>query len=249
MRATAPIFLFTDFGTADVYVGQVKSVLYTAAPASAVVDLLNDVPAFSVEAAAHLLAALIPQLPAAAVCIAVVDPGVGSSRGAIAAQIDQRWYVGPDNGVLSVAAARARALRVFALDWMPAPKTASFHGRDLFARAAARIARGDVEWGALEPRTRFDVDLGADDLEQIIYIDHYGNAMTGIRASSVGPPEYLIAGERRLPHARVFSEAPKGELFWYENSIGLLEIAANQASAASIIGLRVGQHVRTERRS
>lgn len=137
----APIFLYTDFGSSDIYVGQVKSVLQNAAPASAVIDLLNDAPSFDIAAAAHLLAALAPQLPGGAITIAVVDPGVGSARDAIAVEADARWYVGPDNGLMSVIAARARESRCFSLRGMPAPQAASFHGRDLFAPAAAALAR------------------------------------------------------------------------------------------------------------
>ena len=247
MTATAPIFLFTDFGTADLYVGQVKSVLHEAAPASAVIDLLNDAPAFSVQAAAHLLAALTAELPVAAVCMAVVDPGVGSTRAAIAVEADGRWYVGPDNGLLSVVAARAGAARSFAITWMPQPKTPSFHGRDLFAPAAARIARGDVDPNALE-RVPAVVDFGGEDLEEIIYVDHYGNAMTGIRAKAVDAAACLRVGPCSLVRARVFSDVPHGALFWYENSVGLVEIAANQASAASMLELHTGQRVRIERR-
>ena len=178
--------------------------------------------------------------------MAVVDPGVGRRRPAIAIEADGRWYVGPDNGLLSVVAARACTVRSFSMSWMPVPRTPSFHGRDLFAPAAARLARGDVEPSALEPVSAFEVDLGPGDLEQIIYLDHYGNAMTGIRAHALGAAVRARVGERSVTRERVFSDVHIGELFWYENSIGLVEIAANQSSAASILGLHVGQPVRIE---
>jgi S-adenosylmethionine hydrolase len=240
MCAAAPIFLFTDFGSADLYVGQVKAVLHEAAPASALIDLLNDAPSFNVRAAAHVLAALALRLPAGAVTLAVVDPAVGSARDAIALEADGRWYVGPDNGLISVVAARARQTRCFPLSWVPPPQSVSFHGRDLFAPAAARIARGDVDWSGLRAKQRLDVDLGDGDLSEIIYIDHYGNAMTGARAANVDRASCIEIGARSIRHALVFSEAAPGALFWYENSIGLIEIAANRASAASLLGLCVG---------
>ena len=92
----------------------------------------------------------------------------------------------------------------------------------------------------LAPKTALDVDFGDADLAQIIYVDHYGNAMTGLRAEGVDTRRPLHVADRTIHHARVFSDVPRGELFWYENSIGLVEIAANQASAASLLGIAVG---------
>jgi S-adenosylmethionine hydrolase len=243
---SAPIVLYTDFGSADLYVGQVKAVLHQAAPASAVIDLLNDAPSFDIEASAHLLAALSRELPQGAVTIAVVDPGVGGSRDAAAVEADGRWYVGPDNGLLSVLIARSASARAFHLDWLPQPRAASFHGRDLFAPAAAQLAQGAVDRGALRSKARLDVTLGAADTSRIIYIDHYGNAMTGIRAATVPGDSRLSVGGVSLARASVFSDVPRGEPFWYENSIGLIEIAANQSSAAAALGLGIGEPVAVE---
>src|SRR5262249_45495979 len=100
------IFLFTDFGSTDIYAGQVKSVLQQHAPGVAVIDLLHDAPDFNVRASAHLLAALAPRIPAGSTVLAVVDPGVGSARAAVAMRGNGSWFVGPDNGLLSVWAAR-----------------------------------------------------------------------------------------------------------------------------------------------
>jgi S-adenosylmethionine hydrolase len=240
---SAPIVLYTDFGSADLYVGQVKAVLHDAAPSSAVIDLLNDAPSFDIGASAHLLAALSRELPQGAVTIAVVDPGVGGSRDAVAVEADGRWYVGPDNGLLSVLIARSAAARAFHLDWLPAPRAASFHGRDLFAPAAAQLARGAVERAALRSKPRLDVTLDAADASRIIYIDHYGNAMTGIRASMVPGGSRLSVAGVWVDRARVFSDVPRGEPFWYENSIGLIEVAANRSSAAAALGLGIGEPV------
>src|SRR5687768_4824980 len=99
MHGPAPIFLFTDFGTADLYVGQVKTVLHAEAPHVPVIDLLNDAPHFNVLASAHLLAALVQRLPSGSITLAVVDPGVGGTRKPIAIEADGRWFVGPDNGL------------------------------------------------------------------------------------------------------------------------------------------------------
>jgi S-adenosyl-L-methionine hydrolase (adenosine-forming) len=246
MRA-APIFLFTDFGTTDIYVGQVKAVLHALSPESVVIDLANDLAPFDVEAAAHLLDALARQLPDGAVTVCVVDPGVGSARGAVAFFADGRWFVGPDNGLLSIVAVRSAQASCYDLEPFGRPLSASFHGRDLFAPHAAALAKARGPSEALHRRESLDVELDAGDLQKIIHIDHYGNAITGIRAVSVHRDDTLVLQRRRLRRARVFSEVAAGEIFWYENSIGLVEIAANQASAATLLGLSVGQAVRIER--
>ena len=237
------IFLFTDFGAADIYAGQVKAVLHQYAPETRVVDLLNEAPAYNVKAGAHLLAALAARIPAGSVTLAVVDPGVGGARKAIAVLADDRWFVGPDNGLVSVAAARAKKADVFSIGWKPPSLTASFHGRDLFAPVAGMLARGDRRAAKLEGKARLAQSLGGGDLAEVIYVDHYGNAMTGLRASALPRNARVVVGDRWIAHARVFSEVPPGEAFWYENSIGLVEIAANGASAAQALGLKVGDAV------
>jgi S-adenosylmethionine hydrolase len=243
----APIFLFTDFGSTDLYVGQVKAVLHALSPESAVIDLTNDLASFEIEPAAHLLDALARQLPEGAVTICVVDPGVGSARAAVAVLADGRWFVGPDNGLMSIVAARSVEASSYDLGPVDKPLSSSFHGRDLFAPHAAALARASGAREALRRRERLDVELDPGDLPKIIHVDHYGNAITGIRASSLQPEATLRVQDRWLRRARVFSDVPPGALFCYENSIGLIEIAANQASAAMLLGLRLGCAVEIER--
>ena len=234
------IFLFTDFGAADIYVGQVKAVLAREAPGVAIIDLLHEAPAFNVRAGAHLLAALASQIPAGSVTLAVVDPGVGGARAAIALEVDGRWFVGPDNGLMSVLAARAAKTSVWRITWEPQNLGPSFHGRDLFAPIAAALACGDFAGKAVRA-DRLQVEFGATDLGEIIYIDHYGNAFTGLRAPALPHDMRVVAGGASLAYARVFSAAPPGGTFWYANSLGLVEIAANGCSAAAALGLAVGQ--------
>ncbi|HLO74902.1 MAG TPA: SAM-dependent chlorinase/fluorinase, partial [Magnetospirillum sp.] len=139
-----PIGLFTDFGSSGIYLGQVRSVLVGAAPQCPVVDLMSDAPAWNPRAAAYLLAALAPYWPADMVVMAVVDPGVGSKRLPLLAEIDGRWFVGPDNGLFAILARRAATCRTWAITWQPRALSASFHGRDLFAPVAARLAVGEA---------------------------------------------------------------------------------------------------------
>jgi len=235
------IFLFTDFGAADIYVGQVKAVLVREAPANAIIDLLHEAPAFNVRAGAHLLAALASQIPAGSVTLAVVDPGVGGDRAAVALEVDGRWFVGPDNGLMSVLAARATKTLFWRITWQPENLGPSFHGRDLFAPVAAAIARGEFPAGKAVRGDRLQVEFGATDLGEIIYIDHYGNAFTGLRAPALPHDMRVVAGGASIAYARVFSAAPPGGTFWYANSLGLVEIAGNGCSAAAALGLAVGQ--------
>lgn len=236
------IFLFTDFGAAGIYVGQVKAALQGYAPKEPAIDLLHDAPAFNVKAGAHLLAALAARLPGDSVTVAVVDPGVGGPRAPVAVLTDGRWLVGPDNGLISVAAARARKCEAYSIGWRPKQLSASFHGRDLFAPVAGMLARGDRKRAALK-KAALAVSFGPDDLAEVVYVDHYGNAMTGLRANGLPRTARLVVRGRRIVHARVFSDVPAGESFWYENSIGLAEIAANSDSAAARLGLQIGDAV------
>jgi S-adenosyl-L-methionine hydrolase (adenosine-forming) len=235
------IVLFTDFGSGDLYVGQVKAALQRLAPGMSVIDLLHDAPAFNVRASAHLLAAMVGCFAEGSVFLTVVDPGVGGARNALVVCADDRWYVCPDNGLLSVIWARAAKGDCWRIVWRPKQLSASFHGRDLFAPVAATLAvQGGLPKGWFEDVGTLDVEFGGDDLPEIIYVDHYGNAHTGIRASGIPREALLAVGERRLSYARVFSEMAAGEAFWYENSQGLVEIAVSCGSAARLLGLKIG---------
>lgn len=237
------IVLFTDFGSQDPYLGQVKAVLARDAPGAAIIDLLNDVPAFDVRAAAHLLASLVPTFPQGSVFLSVIDPGVGSAREPVALRAGGYRFVGPDNGLLSVFAARAAHAEAFRIAWRPQALSSSFHGRDLFAPVAARIEMGPLPDGWLAPLGRLSVGFGAGDLPEIIYVDHYGNAMTGLRAEAVRRDAVLIANGSQIKHAPIFSAVPRGAVFWYPNSQGLIEIAANQGNAAADLELEIGEPV------
>jgi len=237
------LILFTDFGANDLYVGQVRAVLAQHAPGLPVVNLLNDAPSFNVRASAHLLAALVGRFPPGSVFLAVVDPGVGSERSPSVMEADGRYFVGPDNGLLSVVAARAEQRRFWHITWRPEQLSDSFHGRDLFAPIAAWIARGAFPTPKLRTVAALDTDFGGEDLAEVIYVDHYGNAITGLQGPGIPRNARIVAQHQHVPYARVYSEVPTGEPFWHENSIGLAEIAVNSGNAARKLGLEIGQHV------
>ncbi|MGE5522330.1 MAG: S-adenosyl-l-methionine hydroxide adenosyltransferase family protein [Rhodospirillaceae bacterium] len=239
------IVLFTDFG-ADLYVGQVKAVLLEYAAAVPVIDLVHDAPAFDIAASAHLLSACVPRFAPGSIFLAVVDPGVGTERGALVGECDGRILVGPDNGLLSVCGARASTARFWSIAWRPEALSNSFHGRDLFAPIAGTIASGQWPESRLAPKPAPDVTSSAEDTYAIIYIDRYGNACTGVRASRVSRNAVLSIAGVRLRYAPVFGAVETGAPFWYENSLGLVEIAAHRASAAATLGLQVGARITVE---
>lgn len=237
------IVLFTDFGLEGPYTGQVKAVLHGTAPAVPVVDLFADAPAGKPKPAAYLLAAYGVWFPPGTVLLAVVDPGVGSARGAVIVEADGRWYVGPDNGLFELVTRRAGAVRTWDILWRPEAMSASFHGRDLFAPVAGQLARGIFP--AEPPRSGKSGRCSdwPDDLPEIVYIDRYGNAMTGLRAALLPRAAHLGATGRVFPRVRTFSDVPPGAAFWYENSNGLAEIAVNSGRADAVLGLAIGSPV------
>lgn len=237
------IVVATDFGCEGPYLGQMKAVLLREAPGIPIVDLFCDLPAFNIQAAAYLLAAYVAEFPLGSVFLCVVDPGVGGDRRAALIKADGRWFVGPDNGLFNVIARRARDLEWHDISWRPKRLSNSFHGRDLFAPVAARIARSEqVSSIAIVPDERI-LSEWPDDLPQIIYVDRYGNLMTGIRAAGVSKYAIVVAGTARLKYARTFSAAARGAAFWYENANGLIEIAINQGRACEELNLNVGDAV------
>jgi hypothetical protein len=221
-------------------------VLVQQAPQIPIVDLFHGVPKFDIRAGAYLLPAYAGVFPQNSVFLCVVDPGVGTTRGAVMLQADGQWYVGPDNGIFHILARRAHAQQTHLVTWRPPHLSASFHGRDLFAPVAAMLARG--ERPPCEP-AELTIPSGPqwpDDLAQVLYIDHYGNAVTGLRAAKLGADRILKIGKHRLRYRRVFAAAPEGQGFWYENANGLAEIAVNQARADKVLRLRLGDTIEIE---
>ena len=239
------IVLFTDFGLGGPYTGQMKAVLRREAPQAEIIDLFADAPAGDPRAAAYLLAAYAAWFPPGAIFLTIVDPGVGGPRAPLMIEADRRWYVGPENGLFELVLRRAQNARCYEVAWQPPKLSASFHGRDLFAPVAAMLARGERPPArAREPIREL---AWPDDLAEIVYIDHYGNAMTGLRPGAVPPGAMLILGDNtRVAHAATFSAVPEGQAFWYENSNGLVEIAVNRGRAADRLCLAVGSALTVE---
>lgn len=237
------IVLLTDFGAEGPYLGQMTAVLLREAPGVPVVSLFSDLPQFNPRASAYLLAAYSRGFPVGTIFLGVVDPGVGSQRAALALQADGRWFVGPDNGLLSIVAQSARRIERWSISWRPDRLSASFHGRDLFAPVAARIARGMGVPGALSTSGSWVGEDWPADLFEVVYIDHYGNALTGLRSSEVERQDRFQVATHTLSFRRTFAEAEPGQPFWYENANGLVEFALSGGSVADAFGLAVGTPV------
>jgi hypothetical protein len=212
------------------------------APAVPVVDLFADAPAGDPKAAAYLLAAYAARFPHGTVFLAVVDPGVGGRRPPVIVEADGRWFVGAGNGLFELVQRRARPMRCSKSPGDRHP-VGELPRRDLFAPVAATIARGDDPPGrSIDERLMRRPEWPAD-LAEIVYLDHYGNAMAGLRAS-VLPQGTKLAASGRIPEsALTFSDQPPGEAFWYANSNGIIEIAANLCRAGRDLGLAVGTPV------
>ena len=244
---TAPaITLLTDFGTSDGYVAEMKGVLVTLAPSVPIIDVAHDIPAQDVEYARLALARYWRRFPEGTVHLVIVDPGVGSARAALAVESGGRFLVGPDNGVLSPALFALDA-KVVALE-VPSTASPTFHGRDVFAPAAARLAAGSSLESLGEPydeplRLRTPVPSRQPDgtiAGEVIVIDRFGNAITNIIARNGGTVE---VGDFQLPILRTYSDAGSGEPIALVGSSGLIEIAVRNGNAAEVLGLERGTAV------
>jgi len=235
--------LFTDFGEAGPYTGQMEAVLLNRGVQIPVIRLMSDAPSCDPRASAYLLEPLSRHQPENTLFLSVVDPGVGGARLPLLLQTEHHWFVGPDNGLFSQVLKQARNIKVHAIEWRPDRLSESFHGRDLFAPAAAAISQGRKI--ALLPVELTELVGGGwpDCLLEVIYIDHYGNAFCGIRADEIADDALLMVEGIEIGYARTFSDIAGGRPFWYRNSIGLVEIAVNQGRADQLLGLEIGHSI------
>jgi S-adenosylmethionine hydrolase len=240
------VTLLTDFGTTDGYVGELKGVLATSAAGVSIVDIAHDIAAHDVDGARLALARYWRRFPEGTVHLVVVDPGVGSARAALAVASEGRFLVGPDNGVLSPALLNAGA-RCVALE-VPASAAPTFHGRDVFAPAAAELAQGIALDALGEPCMDPEIRRTPEATRRqdgavvgvVISIDRFGNAVTNLVARRGGT---IDLGGRAIPLRRTYADAAPGELIALVGSSGLVELALREGSAAAALGLRRGAAV------
>jgi S-adenosyl-L-methionine hydrolase (adenosine-forming) len=241
---TPLVTLTTDFGAGSGYPAQMKGVLLTALPDLRIVDVTHEVPAYDVLAGALLLEACLPWFSRDAIHLAVVDPGVGSARRALCVvDPEGRTLLGPDNGLLTPFLGRGARIRALAEDGVvPPPRTATFHGRDLFAPAAAYLAKGGTP-AALGPEVADPVrlewpvaEVTAGEIHgSTLAADPFGNLVTSIRADDLGRAVVaeVYAGGGAARWVRTFAEGRPGELLALVGSGGRVEIAMREGSAAA----------------
>ena len=248
------ITLLTDFGLEDHYVGVMKGVIARINPEAHVTDICHEVQGYSILQGAFMLAQSYRYFPEGTVHVAVIDPGVGSARTAIVAYVDGQYFIAPDNGVLSHvfehAEPNVRALNVerYALS----PRSNTFHGRDVFAPAAAWLSNNGTfsemgeplyQWVVLDPPTQ-QLD-GGGWVGRVLNIDRFGNIVTSFTPDQWGPGMELSAGGLKLQRtASHYDEAPPGEAFVIVGSAGYLEVSFRQRSAAAAADVRVGDEIR-----
>jgi S-adenosyl-L-methionine hydrolase (adenosine-forming) len=266
---TRPITFLSDYGLTDEFVGVVHAVIAKIAPDARVIDLSHGIGRQDVLGGALILARALPYAPAG-VHLAVVDPEVGARRRAVAVRTaaEDRLLVGPDNGLLIPAAERfggvLEAVEISASPWRLEPVSATFHGRDLFAPVAARLAAGSelAEAGApVEPDELVRIELPSAAIEPgalealVTGTDSFGNVILGAVADDLaaadlrlGQPIAVRVGARRVPGvvARTFVDVADRGLLVYEDAGGSVAVAVNGGDAAGLLGVRPGATLRLE---
>lgn len=250
------ITLTTDFGTANWFAGTMKGVMLRINPDARLVDLTHDIPPGDIWGAAFTLACAAPHFPDQTIHVAVVDPGVGGTRRAIAIRTERAVFIGPDNGILSLATAKeeTRAIRVIEnLDFLDSEPSRTFHGRDIFAPVAARLGRGErfEDLGPLTPdlvTLHWPVAIVEDHTTsgEVIFIDHFGNGITNLSPKTFPAGKDLVAmtpGGVVIPFGSHYAAVPPGSPVAVMGSTGLLEIAVNGGSAANHLRLTRGTRI------
>ena len=252
------ITLLTDFGSQDYFVGAMKGAILSINPDARIVDITHEIPPQNIRAAAFNLLACYKSFPEGTIHVAVVDPGVGSSRRPILIESGEQFFVGPDNGIFSWVCEREGNCRCIDLtndNFFHHPVSATFHGRDIFAPVAAALSNGvspgelgvplddPVKLDSIKPRT-----MNKDAVEgSIIHIDCFGNCITNLTRPDFSDSARVIINDREITSFREFfaeGNDEAGELFCILGSAGFLEIVARNASAARVLNASVGERVK-----
>jgi hypothetical protein len=248
------IALLTDFGTSDWFAASMKGAILCIDPDAAIIDITHEIPAGDIPSAAFCLLSCYSYFPAGTVFVVVVDPGVGSKRPAIALSAGGYFFVAPDNGVLSPTAENHSNIRIRSIEnpaCMRLPVSTTFHGRDIFAPAAAHISRG-FEFDDLGPVQETMVRCALPVAEEhgtmvrgaILYIDRFGNLISNITPAlvSCSNARVRVAGTS-IPVCSCYADVAEGQLLAVVGSSGFIEISVNQGNAAAQFGIKVGDTV------
>ncbi len=249
----AAITLTTDFGTNDWFVGTMKGVIVGISPGATIVEITSQIMPGDIRAGAFALAASFKFFPKGAIHVAVVDPGVGSTRKAIAVQTESYVFIGPDNGLLSWALQHETVQEIRQLensDYFRTPPSQTFHGRDVFAPAAAHLSLGAklADFGAEverftklpwpEPQRARRGWRG-----EILYIDRYGNCVTNLSAQLAAKAAEVLVRKKGIPLRNFYQAVGSGKPVALLSSSGFVELAVNGGSAAKQLKLAVGAPV------
>lgn len=263
MMGRPPVFaLLTDFGTRDHYVAAMKGVLLSSCPDARIVDISHEVPPQSILEGAYILACTYPYMPDGTIHIAVVDPGVGGARRGLVVSAGGKHFVAPDNGILGYVLTSERGWRAYSIespDFMSPQVSSTFHGRDVFAPAAAQIAlgRSPSEAGPeiRDPVVPSNLFAQVDDERirgMVVHVDRFGNLITNVSEHLLrgwlgdhGPEDAVVEVGTACVSSirRYYSEVPAGELIALVGSSGQLEVSVNGGSASELLGVSVGANV------
>ncbi len=256
------ITLLTDFGSRDYFVGAMKGAILSINPHALIIDITHEIPPQDIEAAAFNLLATYKDFPAGTIHLAVVDPGVGSTRKPILIECGEQFFVGPDNGIFSWICEREGSSRVIHLTneaFFRQPVSKTFHGRDIFAPVAAALSTGvaTTEFGEklsayvsldpLAPAVRSDGTIEG----RLIHIDRFGNCITSLTSTHFSADHVAagaklrINGRELISFRQSFSEGAvdRDDLFCLVGSAGFLEITARNSSAARVLNAEPGHRV------
>ena len=232
------ITFLSDYGPGDEYVGVVHGVIARIAPDVRIIDLGHGVPPQDVRTGARRLARAVPFTPPG-VHLAVVDPGVGTTRRAIVARVRDRLLVGPDNGLLTLVGPIDEAFDVSESPWRLEPVSKTFHGRDVFGPVAAHLALGEAPKGVeIYPATLVRLPELAGKVH-VVEVDGFGNLIT----DAALPERSVRLGGREVTVGQTFGDVAPGELVIYEDSAGEVAIALNGGSAAALLNLKTGDEL------
>ena len=254
------ISLLSDFGHKDPYVAEMKAVILSISPQARIVDVTHDVEKFSIRMGAYALASAAPYFPPNTVHVAVVDPGVGTERRPIIAETRRSLYVGPDNGLLMLAANKEKIVNVYTIDnpkYMLSNVSKTFHGRDIFAPAAAHLATGNKpsDFGP-EIHDYVFPEFAKPSLKQgelvgeVLHIDDFGNIISNILAEDLERAGFregdsllvtLASKTLNMLFCSAYGQVPVGAPLALIGSSNFLEVAVNQRSASAIFNVKVGE--------
>ncbi|CAN5348454.1 S-adenosyl-l-methionine hydroxide adenosyltransferase family protein [soil metagenome] len=253
------IALLTDFGTRDYFVGAMKGAILSINKEAQIIDITHEIPPQDIQSASFTLRACYRDFPKKTIFTAVVDPGVGSDRRAILVETENYYFISPDNGLLSFIFNENEFVRVFELandTYFNHPVSNTFHGRDIFAPAAAHLSNGVkpnkfgnelqdfVSFEEQKPRKISDDKIEAE----IIHTDRFGNLISNLKKEDLFDDfTVLINGKRISKIQQFFAESSKSELFMIFGSAGFLEIAAFQDSAAKLLKVKFPQKILLEK--